>query len=72
MTVAIVSLVASVLGFIFFLVRRNLAAVDATTPEQRVSEGVDKVAHEIITDDAAGANRRVDDWLRKIQGDQRR
>lgn len=70
MTTAIIGLVASILGFIFFLVRRKLAIVK--TPSENIADAHKQISKEIITGDADAANRRLDDWLRKLQGDKQR
>ena len=70
MTTAVISLVASILGFIFFLVRRKLAIVK--TPSEKLADAHKEISKEIITGDANAANRRLDDWLRQLQGNKQR
>ena len=64
---AIIGLISSVLGIVWYLVRRKFERPPTPLEDQH-----EAVSQEIIQDDAVGANRRVDDLLRKIQGDKQR
>ena len=57
MTVAIISLITTVLGIIWYLARRR---IESRTPYETARENI---AREIIQDDAESANRRLDSWL---------
>ena len=43
----------------------------ASTPEVKHSKRLDQIDREIVRDDSAGANRRLDDWLRQVQSRKR-
>lgn len=69
MTVSIIGIVAALVSFGIFLLRRRITHVK--TPAELLSVAHEQVSKEIIRDDAVGANKRLDNWLRELQSNKR-
>ena len=73
MSAAILSILAALVPLAVWLIRRRVARADDPTEQQE--KRYEQNAREIINDDEAAANRRLDNDLRRLralQGDQQR
>ena len=66
---AIVGLLTLVFGAVWYVVKRKLDHVE--TPAEKAASLHEEVSKEIVRNDADAANRRIDDWLRALQSNQR-
>lgn len=62
MTVALLGIIGTVLGAVWFIAKRQILKADDPAEIRRKQS--EQIAQEILRDDADSANRRLTQWLR--------
>jgi 1,6-anhydro-N-acetylmuramate kinase len=69
MIAATLSLLAGLVGLVAWLLKRRASSNDK--PSTKRLQRRQEVSREIVSDDSAAANRRIDNWLIRLRGSNR-